>query len=132
MEEAQIWALIAFGFVTVFIVVMKLARNAREARRLAAREMLHRERLAAIDKGLPLHELPAELMFEPKDEEFRTVAAARNAALAAGLIIAPAGIGMMVGFARVPDLAQLSPLGLIPIFVGGGLLLYHSLSRKDQ
>lgn len=132
MEEAHYWALIVFGFATAMITIMKLSANAREARRLRAREMLHRERLAAIEKGLPLHELPAELMFEPRDEEFRTVSATRNAALAAGLIIAPAGVGMMVAFAKIPDMRPLAPLGMIPILVGGGLLLYHSLSRKGQ
>ena len=114
-----------------------LARHLRERKRLAVREMIHQERMAALEKGAKLSELPADLAkgADPAAETRAGGQWVQRAALAGAFILILGGIGMSLGFLLMPqtpelgDLHQMAPLGAIPVLVGLGLLLYAWVDR---
>ena len=118
-----VWPLLwIFGWGGFFWLFMYLKNRANQ-RRL---EMIHQERMVAMEKGIPLPELPDLNPRLPKDPGRK-----KNAPLAAGIVFASLGVGGMIAL-------QLSPvdgvhdywtLPLPLVFLGVGLLLYYFLTR---
>lgn len=136
MTYEQIWALLALiaglGLVAARIVARQLARRAE----LKRREWVHAERMAALERGVPFHDLPPDLVEEVERPDGDPAAEARwvqRSALGLGLVLALGGMGVVVGFGLVPEtsqtlgMQQLAPLGLIPLLAGVGLLLFAYL-----
>lgn len=95
-------------------------RHAGRQRRL---DILHQERLAAMDKGIPLPELPLDPASAPKREDPREL-------LLHGIVWTALGGGAMMAFLllgwRVND-HPLWPLPLPLALLGLGLILYYVL-----
>jgi hypothetical protein len=115
--------------VAVVAAAFAYAQRLQHQRTLRIREMMHEERMAAIKQGLelPPHDTPASGGDRP---------AAGRAALGAGLVFILGGAGMWVAFAFVPTapdssegLHTLRSLGMIPMFIGAGLLFSTWLTR---
>ena len=133
MNEGHLWALLALAWVFGWATVWLLRKRSREAYALKRREMVHAERMAAIEKGLPLPELPA-------DEETPEWLAAeidrvrtrwlQRTALALGLLATATGIGLCVAFYWAPDrgFRDMWTVGLIPMLGGLGCLLFWRIS----
>lgn len=136
MNEPQVWVAIQMvpllGLLALFLVGWHL----RQQKALRIREMQHRERLAAIEKGLAVPEPPSE------PEHMIVIGGtggdgglSDRAALVAGLVLLLGGAGFFGAFSllsgsRLEEIAAFAPLGLIPMLVGVGLLLYFFLSRR--
>lgn len=119
-----------------------LNRHLRDAKLLRLREISHAERMAVMERGLPLSNGDAErldsLLIGGEGGEPRPVRAnptgvhwVRLAALALGLTLLFAGLGLIPGLYLQSDSEASGtwPLGLIPILMGAGLLLFVWLSR---
>ena len=118
------------------------SRHLAQKKRLEVRRMIHRERMAALEKGVGLSELPPDLAGAAggaRGEAGGEGAGARwvqRSALAAGLTLVFVGLGMSVGLHLVPETPELSGLGdlaflgVIPLFAGVGLLLFWWLDRR--
>jgi len=124
-------AIISIGpFVLIFgiFVILGLA-NSREKRRRI--ELIHQERMAAIEKGVPLPELP-ELDSPNPWNRPRPEKSYPNAALIWGIILLSAGAGGMgaLALSRVPWLHEYWSTPLPLALAGFGLLLYHFLARR--
>lgn len=107
-------------------------------KRHVEREMLHRERLLAMEKGIPLPEFPT-LAEEPSGSLLDYLSgsiAIPKLALGCGLILIFGGAGMVAAFVIAPDseleLHKVWSVGLIPGFIGVGLILYYLLIRRSQ
>lgn len=104
----------------ILIVGLKL-----RARR---RELLHKERLAAIEKGI---ELPQALLAESE-------AVGPNACLLRGLIWLFTGVAIVVFFLAVGSAEgnrhalAASALGLVPVGVGLAYLVIYRKTRSEQ
>lgn len=87
----------------------------------------HRERLAAIEKGLP----PPEIPTEPSPWTMPPSKPMPNAALATGISLASAALGVMgVLYMTLPEPAhQFWVLPLPVLLVGFGLMLFHFLKN---
>lgn len=129
MRDEFFWAVIVLIWVFGWAVIWLQRRKAHEALTLKRREMLHRERLAAIEKGVPLPELPSE----EEVPEWLSVETDRVRArwllrisLALGLVAITTGFGLCLGFYWSPDRGfhGMWTLGLIPILGGVGFLLF--------
>ncbi len=99
------------------------------------REMLHRERLLAMEKGIPLPEFPT-LAEEPSGSLLDYLSgsiAIPKLALGCGLILIFGGAGMVAAFLIVPDseLHKVWSVGLIPGFIGVGFVLYYLFIRRS-
>ncbi|MFO1503273.1 MAG: DUF6249 domain-containing protein [Steroidobacteraceae bacterium] len=99
-------------------------------RRSQLLEQAHRERMAAIEKGLPMPEIPAGLV-SGKSED----ANPRNAPLRAmrsGLMLLGIGVVLFFALGRVSG-DEVALFGLIPAVIGVANLVYAGLlSRRER
>jgi len=92
------------------------------------REMIHRERLVAMEKGIPLPELPAV----PENGQI-VVPLNRNTLprlmLGCGLILVTGAFGILTSFLISPisEVHRAWTLGYIPLLIGIGCLIYALL-----
>ena len=93
----------------------------RHIERLRRLEVVHQERLTAMEKGIPLPELPLD---PPK---VRTPPDPR-APLIHGIVWLALGFGAMVALRLFPNAPELWPLPLPIAFLGIGLMLYYALA----
>ncbi len=143
MSYEHIWAflvlLLIFGWASVVI----LAKHVRERGRLKVRNMIHEERMRAMEKGVSLGEFPDHLSAENWGDDVwvphkRDGDWDRKIALGLGLVmmLGGAGTAILLFFPsdRIVsgDLREIAPAGLIFMLMGAGLLLYHYLSRPPK
>lgn len=137
MSYEQVWMAIFIPALLAAAALAVWARHLREAKRVAEREMIHRERMAALEKGAALPELPAGLR-GAGEETGNGRAWVSQAALLAGLTLFFGGLGLFVSFFIIPDTPQadglhaIAPVGLLPAFAGLGLLLFYVLDRRAR
>jgi hypothetical protein len=148
MAYEQIWLTLLLAALVPVAALLVVREHLKHKKRLEVRAMIHRERLAAIEKGLsPMEVQPAsgdELVsglhhgagfsgsppFDPR--------LAGKVALGLGLVLLMGGIGYVVGFALVPETREtvgmqaLAPLGAIPALTGVGLILFWWLLDRPQ
>jgi hypothetical protein len=121
MEHNLADALIVTALAALFGAYLYF-RHAERVRRL---EIVHQERLAAMDKGIPLPELPLD---PPK---LRTPPDPREPLLH-GIVWMALGAGGMVALGllwpRGGEAVWSLPLPLV--FLGAGLILYYVLASK--
>ena len=117
-------------------------RHLHEAKLLRLREISHKERMVAMERGLPVAEADATKIDSLLSEGQRagtnsdrmtgaSIHWVRLAALALGLITLFSGFGIMPGFyyQSETEISGMWPIGVIPIFIGMGLLIFVRLSR---
>jgi hypothetical protein len=112
-----------------------LRRHLREAKQLQLRQIIHEERIKAMEHSLPLPEVrDSELIpdGQPRHSLPSAVLWVRIVALCVGLTCFFGGIGMTIGFfaAEMGDLNETWSVGLIPVFIGIGLMIFYLTSRK--
>jgi hypothetical protein len=121
MSEGQLTMLIPILSVTLSLslaIVFVVMRSVRQKHQI---ELRHRERMAAIDKGL---DLPPDPVLIPR--------AARPRYLLRGLIWL--GVGLALVFAGKPLFdEEATAFGWIPAAVGLAYLIYYAVEgRKDE
>lgn len=120
-----------------------LHRHLHEKKLLGLREMVHAERMAALDRDLAwpdsaVAEVESALS---RSSDFRTSSFGPNhaalrwvrcTALAIGLAGLFGGVGTVAGLYLVSDTDVHStwPLGVIPVFLGLGMLLFVRISSR--
>jgi hypothetical protein len=118
-----------FGWVLLLILIWHLKGRRRERRM----EMIHKERMMAMEKGIPLPELPD--FAEPARS---TVAEAAGwirinprwpLGLGAVFIMVGAGTSLALWLITEPDPHNAWPVGLIGVFFGLGLIFHYLLTR---
>ena len=127
--------LLAFLVLVLVFAVWLIVRQ----QNLRLRQMRHRERLAAIDKGSlegqppsgegdPSMSNPAMQWKDPATY----VNWFRLTTLGLGFLLMFGGVGMLTAFIIIPDpeMQKLWSVGLIPIMAGFGLLLFAIVSSK--
>ena len=102
------------------------------------RDFLHRERMLAMEKGIPLPEFPD---FEEDDQRplleqlsESTARIAPKLPLGCGLVLIFGGAGVLVALSKAqdPEFHRAWSLGFIPVFLGAGLILYYLLTRESK
>ena len=101
---------------TFAIVVVAIVVEGRK------KDLMHKERLFALEKGLPLP--------EPPEKEEKPVYSTRRAW---GLVWLGLGLALTIALAANPDAADVNAWGwgLIPTFIGAGLLIAGHLDKKE-
>ncbi len=144
MEDLR-WAIFAAIFIFGWVLLVILVNHLRAKQRLRLKEMAHNERMMAMEKGVPVTEIPGEDDIEMLAaglgqgvDNTTTLRWIRYACLATGLVLVFFGIGWVVGFTAIPvtpqtrGMSELAMLGLIPAFTGAGLLLFYSLTKNAE
>lgn len=118
--------ILVIGIVASVFVIFRILAHQEKMRKI---ENLHKERLAAIDKGLP----PPEMPVEPAPVLPPPAKPMPNAPLVTGIIMIGASLGVMaILFLNLPYEAHGFWIIPLPVFlVGFGLMLYHFL-KQDQ
>jgi hypothetical protein len=134
-------------FTVIFAVLGLLAirllqKHLHEAKLLRLREMVHVERMAALERDLPMPTDESEALNEllrdgpgsaANSQEARVAQERwiRLAALCLGLTSLLGGIGLAIGLAvqSNAEAAGMWGIGLIPALIGIGLLIFVRLSR---
>ena len=118
-----------FGWVVLF-VVLKALNNRQKRHRL---DLIHRERLAAIEKGTPLPELP-DYPEEGRMSWMSTLQVNPRWPLGVGAISVLFGIGLTLALWLSGDSYhnKIWPFGLLGVFLGIGLFLHYSLTRDGS
>ena len=134
MPEELLWAGFALVWIFGWAAVWLVRKRAREANAMKRRELVHQERLAAIERGVPLPEIPdledsASDWLSPEADYVRALWL-RRVSLFLGLVAVATGVGMCAAFYWSSDRGfnSMWTLGLIPILAGTGLLLYGVVS----
>lgn len=120
METTIAQAVVVVALAAVLVAYLYLRHTGRQ-RRL---EVIHQERLAAMEKGIPLPELPLDQPRVPKPADPR-------APLLHGIVWTALGFGGMAALLVIgpqPGLPQLWPLPLPLAFLGLGLILFYALA----
>lgn len=129
MREEYFWAAFVLVWVFGWAIVWLRRRKAQEALVASRREMLHRERMAAMEKGLPWPEIPVEGEALPDwlSEEVERARARWLVrwSLVLGWVAVTTGIGICLGFYLAPDrgFRGMWTIGLIPFMGGVGFLI---------
>ncbi|MCB1623046.1 MAG: hypothetical protein KDI32_00565 [Pseudomonadales bacterium] len=94
-------------------------------RKQQALEQVHKERMAALERGLPMPEIPAGLL--GREEGPTAAGAMRN-----GIMLTLIGVVLYFALARVAG-ENVALFGLIPAAIGVANLLYAwMLSRREK
>lgn len=114
---------IVVAALTAGVVGYLYLRSQDRRRRL---EIVHAERLAAMEKGIPLPELPLDPLAttrRPPDP---------GAPLIIGIVLAAFGIGSIVALSLVDRFRPAWPMPLPVALMGVGLVLYYYLAAAER
>jgi hypothetical protein len=119
-----------FGWVLLLILIWHL----KGQRRQKTMEMIHKERMMAMEKGIPLPELPDLGETPAKSAIAEAVGAIRinpRWPLGLGALFVMVGAGTSVALWLTPekDPHNAWPLGLVAVFFGVGLFFHYLLTR---
>ncbi len=135
MEDAYFFSALGVVWVFGFAVVLLIAWHLRNRRRIAKLNLIHEERMKAMEKGIPLPEFP-----DLGDEESVMIiggglgvggdrAGNPRWPLGLGALLVLGGLGLMVAMIAVEN--ELWPYGLVPVFLGIGMFLFYALTRTE-
>ena len=141
MDDNEFYAALGIVWVFGFIAVILVAWHMRSRRRFERLQIIHEERMKAMEKGIPLPEFPAL----EDDETTGKIGVALSANMAprawnprwplgVGVLLIMGGTGVMVAMmlsGREP-LNELWPFGLIGDFLGIGMFLFYFLTRTPS
>lgn len=129
MFWAAFGALWIFGCTAALIIVWHL----RSKQRIEKLNLVHQERMRAMEKGIPLPEFP------DLDEESSRIVIERlrlnpRWPLGLGALCIMTGLGITVAFllSNDPEFNKMWSLGLIGVFFGVGLAGYYALTRTPR
>lgn len=114
-----------FGAAFIFLLV-KMLNTRRYQIKL---DFIHKERLAAMDKGIPLPELPD--YEKPAHTLLGYARLNPRWPLGAGvtLVLGAVGLGLALYLSGDPYHRQVWSFSFIPFFLGFGLMLHYRLTR---
>jgi hypothetical protein len=143
MDYEFYWVLFGLALVFGWAGLAIWARYLRNKQRARYREMIHKERMAAIEKGIPMGEIPEagemDTIVDEKQEgtsHTQAVRWVRLGSLGFGLLLFFFGIGFFIAFNIIPDtpstrgMQEVASLGFIPALSGLGLLAFFLLTRR--
>jgi len=136
-DPGMLWALFGMTWVFACAVVLIVIWHLRSKRRQEKMTLVHLERMKAMEKGVPLPEFP-ELSEEAKMQQFDRIFTPTRLnprwPIGVGAVVMMGGLGYLVAamLSNDPDLAMTWSIGLIPMFIGFGLVLYYFLTRQPD
>jgi hypothetical protein len=137
-------------FLAVVVLVLGLIgasilrRHLREAKQVRLRQIIHEERLKAMEHNVPLPDVDDTGLARQLEETTNpaggagrgglalAVAWIRIVALCIGLASFFGGIGTAIGMYVIkdPEISDYWAVGLIAVFIGLGLLIFYWMSRS--
>lgn len=141
MDNSQFFPALGAVWVFGFAAVLIVAWHLRSKRQLQKLNMIHEERMKAMEKGIPLPEFP-ELREDESSAIIGKALASNMQArlwnprwpLGVGVLLIMGGLGtsvaMMLSGWEFHN--ELWPFGLIGVFLGVGMFLFYALTRTTS
>jgi hypothetical protein len=130
MNDGSVFLIVwTFGWVVLLIVIWQL-RVYRGERRL---ERIHKERMIAMEKGIPLPEMPD---YEEKPGALAQAWSGLRInpkwplGVGAIFIMLGSGVALAMALSKEPDHNRVWGFGLIGVFFGLGLWMHYFLTRR--
>lgn len=125
--EGQFYS--ALGVIWVFGVaaVVIITWNLRSKRRLEKLQLIHQERMKAMEKGIPLPEFP-----ELDDSSGWPARWNPRWPLGIGALLIMGGLGTSTAMLISGEFDDVWSFGLIGVFVGAGFFLHYLLTRTPS
>jgi hypothetical protein len=121
-----------FGWLAFFLVLIVLGHFKRRHQR----ELNHKERLAALEKGVPMPEIydGDEKIGAALESHWHRKPLNPRWPLGVGALSVMAGLGtsLALWLSGDPGHNELWPFGLIAVFLGFGLFLHYALTRPQN
>ena len=136
--EQFFWPTFGVAMIFASILIFIWADHLRAKRKIALREIIQKERVAAMEKGIPLPEWDPELLDDNGVAKKRSTEVniqwIKLVSLGLGLVLVSAGIGMLLAFELSDDagLHVLTSIGALPIMTGLGMILFSILIRRAE
>ena len=137
MEWAVFGTITSIVWVFGWTIVIVWVLQKRAARRQDLTRMIHEERLKAMEKDLPIAELP-ELNLEEAEtslsKAWREQRVNPRWPLGVGALLIMIGTGVAVALMMSGDSYhnEIYPFGLIGVFAGVGFILHYFLTREPK
>ena len=141
MDEGTVFVWLILGSLALAL----LARHLRARQRLRLYEMAHQERMLALEKGLPVSDIPSGSEFDAwldgrSPERLLDRGWDRRVTLGIGLVMLFASIGAllwawMLSFTATRDAVEVriaAAAAVIPLMASLGMLLYHRLTAPKK
>ena len=129
MDDTRFMVLVGGAFNLCMVALLIWGLHLRAVRRARRFEILHEERMLAMQKGIPLPELP-QIEDAMRGWPDRVATSDPRWALIAGVIALFLGIGFISAMIVIG--AREWSLGLIPALLGCGLLVLYELLRHGR
>lgn len=133
MAYEHVWALLIILWILGLAALALWREHLRRRHQERLREMIHRERMLALERQVPLPEL-LDLQDRSPDPTVELLGwRPRRPALGCGILAVVLGAGLAASFvlSGLEELRASWSLGLIPLLVGAGLLLVDFLERRS-
>jgi len=133
LQNQQFVLVWIFGW-AIFYLALRYLRNRREQHRM---DLIHKERLAAMERGVPLPEMP-EYDSAPRRsmaEDLRAYSGTNprwSLGLGAISIMLGAGTSVALWLSGEQYHNRIWSFGLIGVFLGFGLFLHYALTRGGR
>jgi hypothetical protein len=141
MNEGTVFVLLVLGSLALAL----LARYLRARQRLRLHEMAHQERMLALEKGLPVSDIPCGSEFDAwldgrSPDRLLDRGWDRRITLGIGLVMLFASIGgllwaWLLSFTATRDAVEVriaATAAVIPLMASLGMLLYHRLTAPKK
>jgi hypothetical protein len=141
MDQGQFFSALGVVWVFGFAAVLLVAWNIRNKRQLEKLNIIHEERMKAMEKGIPLPEFPELSENESKVILGKALASNFEARrwnprwpLGVGVLLIMGGVGTSVAMRMSAWKLhnELWPFGMIGVFVGVGMFLFYALTRTTS
>jgi len=142
MDQGQFYSALGAVWVFGFAAVLLIAWHLRNKRRLEKLQIIHEERMKAMEKGIPLPEFPDLEESESKIILGKALATNIEARpwnprwpLGVGALFIMGGLGTSVAMRLSNNYSfhhELWPFGLIAVFIGVGMILFYALTRTPS
>ncbi len=129
MNEQLYWGILILSALILLVLAGVLRQYLSIRGNMAARSMLHKERVLALSNKLVP---PSGDSFPVVPIRMSRLGSAYLAKLVTipGLVLFFGGVGIGIGFLNSTRLREWASLAWIPILMGAGLLLYLLIARK--
>lgn len=128
-------ALLGLTWITLWAVFVLVLIFMKNRKRQKIMELIHKERMAALDKGVPPPEWPDYNGKGLSGEGLNAaLGSGPRAHLGTGGLLFMLGIGSCLAFSIIPerDVQQFWPLGLVLVFLGLGYGLRFLLTKEPK
>lgn len=134
MSNQQFFPLLGFLWIFFWVIFALVAWHLEKTHKQKKIELIHQERMKAMEKGVPLSEVPELDINGKSGRAWQAATANPRWPLGVGALLIMAGLGTSLALYLSGEAYhnEVWPFGLIGVFIGIGLFLHYWLTRRPN